>query len=131
MQPALVVVAPRGDRAVVLFTGPLPHTRVSPLVVDPTAHVAGGTARDVDVVTPALRCPSAACQPSGVATPRRHFVRQIVLRLSEGEHVRLGAGLEERDLQRPLADRVVLAHELVQAAVAEHAVAVLVDVHAV
>jgi hypothetical protein len=28
----------------------------------------------------------------------------------------------------PLADRVVLAHELVQAAVPKHAVAVLVDV---
>ena len=51
--------------------------------------------------------------------------------LPEREHVRLGAGLEERDLQRALADRVVLAHELVQAAVAEHAVPVLVDVHAV
>ena len=51
--------------------------------------------------------------------------------LAERERVRLGAGLEEGDLQRPLADRVVLAHELVQAAVAEHAVAVLVDVHAV
>ena len=43
----------------------------------------------------------------------------------------LGAGLEERDLQRPVADGVVLADELVQAAVSEHAVAVLVDVHAV
>jgi hypothetical protein len=33
--------------------------------------------------------------------------------LAEREHVGLCAGLEERDLQRPLADRVVLAHELV------------------
>jgi hypothetical protein len=41
------------------------------------------------------------------------------LRLPEGEHVRLDAGLEERDLQGPLADRVVLAHELVEATVAE------------
>ena len=49
--------------------------------------------------------------------------------LSEGEHVRLGARLEEHDLQRPLADRVMLAHEMVQAAVPEQAVAVLVDVH--
>jgi mannose-6-phosphate isomerase-like protein (cupin superfamily) len=48
--------------------------------------------------------------------------------LPEGERVRLGAGVEERDLQRPLADRVVLAYELVKAAVPEHAVPVLVDV---
>ena len=41
------------------------------------------------------------------------------------------AGLEDRDLKRPLADRVVLGHELVRAAVPEHAVSVLVDVHAV
>jgi hypothetical protein len=36
--------------------------------------------------------------------------------LSERERIRLGAGLEERDLHRPLADPVVLTHELVQAA---------------
>jgi hypothetical protein len=34
------------------------------------------------------------------------------LLLPEREHIRLGAGLEERDLQRSLADCVVLAHEL-------------------
>jgi len=51
--------------------------------------------------------------------------------LPEREHVRLGAGLEERDLQRSFADSVVLAHDLVQASVAEQAVPVLVDVHAV
>jgi hypothetical protein len=45
--------------------------------------------------------------------------------------VRFAAGLEERGLQRPLADRVVLAHDLVQPAVPENAVAVFVDVHAV
>jgi hypothetical protein len=33
---------------------------------------------------------------------------------AEREHVGLGAGLEERDLQRPLADSVVLAHELLE-----------------
>jgi hypothetical protein len=52
------------------------------------------------------------------------------LALPECERVGLGAWLEEGDLQGPLADRVVLAHELVQAAVPKHAVAVLVDVHA-
>ena len=51
--------------------------------------------------------------------------------LAEGERVRLGAGLEERDLQRPLADSVVLPHELVEAALPEQAVPVLVHVHAV
>jgi hypothetical protein len=51
--------------------------------------------------------------------------------LAECEHVRFGAGLEERDLQRPLADRIVRAHELVEAAFPKHAVPVLVDVPAV
>jgi hypothetical protein len=51
--------------------------------------------------------------------------------LPERKDLCLRAGLEERDLQRALADRVVLAHELVQAAVAEHAVPVVGDVHAV
>ncbi len=50
---------------------------------------------------------------------------------AERERVRLGAGLEERDLQRPLTDPVVLAHELVQAALPEQAVPVFVHVHAV
>jgi hypothetical protein len=49
----------------------------------------------------------------------------------ERERVRRGATREERDLQPPPADRVVLAHEPLQAAVLEHAVAVRVDVHAV
>ena len=52
------------------------------------------------------------------------------LGLAEREHVRLGAGLEERDLQGPFADRTGLAHELVQAAVPEQAVPVVVDIHA-
>ena len=51
-------------------------------------------------------------------------------RLPERERIRLGAGVGERDLQRPLADGVVLAHELVQAAVPEQSVPGLVDVHA-
>jgi hypothetical protein len=50
--------------------------------------------------------------------------------LAERERVRLGAGLVEADLERSLADPVVLARELVQAAVAEHAGSVLVDVAA-
>src|SRR5512133_2436449 len=54
-----------------------------------------------------------------------------MVRLPEREDICGRAGLEESDLQRPLADRVVLAHELVQAAVPEQAVAVLVDIHAV
>jgi hypothetical protein len=59
-----------------------------------------------------------------------HSVHQPAY-LAERERVRLRAGLEERDLQRPLADSVVLTHELVQAAVPEQAVPVLVDVDAV
>jgi hypothetical protein len=50
--------------------------------------------------------------------------------LSERERVRLGAGLTQGDLQRSVADNVVVAHELVHAVVSEYAVAVLVDVHA-
>ena len=67
----------------------------------------------------------------GLATGDLNYDPVVPSRLPERERVRLGAGLEERDLQRPLADRVVLAHELVQAAVLEQAVSVLVDVHAV
>jgi hypothetical protein len=51
--------------------------------------------------------------------------------LPERERVRLGAGFEERDLQGALADRVVLAHELIHAAFAEHAGPVVVGVDAV
>jgi hypothetical protein len=48
--------------------------------------------------------------------------------LPEGECVRLGAGLVEGDLERSLADSVMLSYELIQAAGPEHAVSVLVDV---
>ena len=51
--------------------------------------------------------------------------------LPECEHVRLGATLEKDYLKGVLPDGVVLAHELVEAAVIEHAVALLVDVEAV
>ena len=51
--------------------------------------------------------------------------------LPERERVSLRARLAERDLDGPLADCVVLSHELVHAAVPEQAVPVLVDVHAV
>ena len=51
--------------------------------------------------------------------------------LPEGERVRLGARLEERDLKRPLMDGVALSHELVQPAVPEEPVPILVDVLAV
>src|SRR5215203_4536567 len=63
-----------------------------------------------------------SCRAVRPHTRRRH------LGLPECERVRLGTGLEKRDLQRALADRVVLAHELVQATVQEQAVPVLVDV---
>jgi hypothetical protein len=59
-----------------------------------------------------------------------HCVHQPAY-LAECERVRFGAGREERDLQGPLANPVVLSHELVEAALPEQAVPVLVDVHAV
>ncbi len=59
-----------------------------------------------------------------------HSVHQPA-HLAECERVRLGAGLEERDLKRPLANPVVLSDELVEAALPEEAVPVLVDVDAV
>ena len=58
-------------------------------------------------------------------------VRLRAWALPESERIRLGAGLEERDLQRPLANLVVLAYELVDAGVLEQPVSVFVDVHAV
>jgi hypothetical protein len=66
----------------------------------------------------------------GDAAGNAEMVDQVCHRLwlAEREDVRLGAGLEERDLQGLLADRVELAHQLVQAAVPEKAVSVLVDV---
>ena len=51
--------------------------------------------------------------------------------LPERERVRLGARLEEGDLKRALADGPNLADELVHAAVLQHAISLLVDVHAV
>src|ERR1700733_6693282 len=52
-------------------------------------------------------------------------------RLPEGEDVRLGAGLAEGDLERPLENLALLTDELVAAAAAEQAVAVGVGVRAV
>src|SRR5688572_9416260 len=51
--------------------------------------------------------------------------------LPERERVCLGAGLEEGDFHSPLADSLVLAHELVHAGGPEHAIPILVDVDAV
>ena len=62
--------------------------------------------------------------------PRRYPLASPCLEASalpEGECVRLGAGLVEGDLERSLADPVTLAYKLIQAAVPNHAVSVLVD----
>ena len=59
--------------------------------------------------------------------PGRRDPRQ----LPEGEYGRFGARLEERDLERPVANLALLANELVHAIVGEQAAAVLVCVHAV
>jgi hypothetical protein len=58
----------------------------------------------------------------------RSSCRDGLPQLTEREHVRLGAAFEEGDLKRLLVDRVMLAHELIQAAVPKHAVSALVDV---
>jgi hypothetical protein len=50
--------------------------------------------------------------------------------LPECEDVGLGAPLEKADFQRSVADRLVLAYQLVQAALPKHTVAVLVHVDA-
>src|SRR5262249_8905063 len=68
---------------------------------------------------------------SSLALYSGYEVTQCSPRLSEREHVRLGAALEERDLEGLLADRVVLAHELVQTPVPEQSAPILLDVHAV
>ena len=68
----------------------------------------------------------------GLATGNLYYDPVVRARhLPERERVRLGARLEERDLKRPLADRVALADQLVQAAVPQQPVAVHVHVHAV
>src|SRR5215471_5119328 len=66
-----------------------------------------------------------------LTTPGRYPLASPCLEASalpEGECVRLGAGLVEGDLERSLADPVMLAYKLIQAAVPDHAVSVLVDV---
>jgi hypothetical protein len=64
----------------------------------------------------------------GAVEDMRVLLIETGVALPECERVGLGAWLEEGDLQGALADRFVLAHELVQAAVPKHAVALLVDV---
>jgi hypothetical protein len=68
---------------------------------------------------------------SSIATTASAALVRRNLWLSECKCIRLGASVEERDLERPLADGVVLAHELVEAAVAEDAVSVPLDVDVV
>jgi hypothetical protein len=81
-----------------------------------------------------LRGPTALAVEGGDRFERRRVLRRWRpfghRWLPERERVRLGAGLGERDLQRSLAVRAVLAHKLVHAPVLEQAVPVLVDVHA-
>ncbi len=98
----------------------------------PLRRLARGGGVDLrDVGEPADR--GAQHLERGAGANRRRSLLQICrhLWLPERENVCFGAGFVERDLERPLVDRFVLACELVEAAVAEHAVAVLVDVDAV
>ena len=79
--------------------------------------------------------PGADVPPYGneVAAPPTPSFAAAVAAASQAtsERICLNARGNEHDLQRPPPDGIMLAHELVQAAVAEHAVAVLVDVNAV
>src|SRR2546421_9140172 len=59
-----------------------------------------------------------------------HSCRRPLSASAEGECVGLGAGLEERDLQGPLAHRAGLAHKLVHAARVQLTLTVLVHVQA-
>jgi hypothetical protein len=109
---------------------------------------AAGPARRIHISTAPARLPSQGRggfgMPAGsdlactVINTRRLIktelwdqVQVALVLLPEREHVRLGAGLQERDLQRPVADGVVLPDELVQAGVPEQAVPVLADIDAV
>lgn len=51
--------------------------------------------------------------------------------LSEGEHVRVTAGVEERDLERALTDPTGLPNELVQTRFGDRPIAVLVGINSV
>jgi len=110
------------------FSGRLLHDRGALLVACPE-HEPVPTVRperrvDLLEVLEHLRLRDAAGDAEIADQACRH------LWLPERENVCFGAGFVERDLERPLVDRFVLACELVEAAVAEHAVAGLVDVDA-
>src|SRR5688572_21323164 len=81
------------------------------------------------IATFALRNPSAAWRPP--KPPPTITMLWVLIALPEGECVRLGARLEERDLQRTVTDGVVLAHELVHAGVREQAGPILAGVDTV
>src|ERR671916_580557 len=79
-----------------------------------------------------MRSSSGSHSPDGFAsTPmrllplaKRNLLRLHAGALPESKRIRLGAGLEEGDLQCPLANLSVLAHELVHAGVLKQAVSV-------
>ena len=60
-----------------------------------------------------------------------HHVCSKSALLPEGEHVGVGPGVEERDLDVPVNDRARLADHLVEPWLAHHSIAVLVNIEAV
>jgi hypothetical protein len=108
-------------------SGSAPELERQPLADEGSVWAALGDIKERDHVG-CQRCREAAgLAPVGPLAARRRRPRSS----PERERIRLGARLQERDLERPLAHRAALAHELVQAAATEHAVPVRVDVHAV
>ena len=83
--------------------------------------------RPAVVVSVGAYC-SVLCWPRPPHPQRRITTRTSAL--SEGEHVRLGARFQERDLECSLADSIADAHKLIEPAFQEGAVPFLVDVHA-
>ena len=75
--------------------------------------------------------PEALAVSISLPSRARRWMPCQLLSLAKRKRVGLGARLEERNFERPLTNGVAFAYELVQPAVFEHAVPLLVDVHAV
>src|SRR4051794_605645 len=112
--------------------GPSPGTS-SPTTTASSGSTGASVARATSTRAPGAprrrrRSPSTSpARPGCAARP----ATACCARLPEREDVGLGPGGQEADLERPFADGLLLAHELVQAALAEQPVAVAVDVEAV
>ena len=70
-------------------------------------------------------------RPQARTLNRLSLIRALQRALAEGERADFDAGLKERDLRGPLADRPGLADELVQPLLGDRAMALAIDVDAV